>query len=108
MSLARAARLGLAAGAGLASALACAALLRALPPLAPTPLAAAPRAWRGPFERKMSRYEARMILGLGEGYDRRDVQRRYHELMQKNHPDKGGSNYLACKVSEARNVLERK
>lgn len=107
-TLPRPARISIALGTGIASGLLVHTLLGVVFPNASSLPAAAPKTWQGPFEKKMSHYEARMILGLSENYSKGDVQKRYHELMQKNHPDKGGSNFLACKVSEARNILERK
>lgn len=53
----------------------------------------------------MSREEALRVLGLHEGADEEDVRAAYKQLMQKLHPDLGGSNYLAAVVNRAKDVL---
>lgn len=54
---------------------------------------------------KMSRKKALEILGLKEGADRETIQKSHRELLKRVHPDRGGSNYLAAMINEARNVL---
>ena len=53
----------------------------------------------------MSRAEAAMILGVPEDADREAVSRAWREAMKRNHPDQGGSAYLAARINEARDVL---
>lgn len=53
----------------------------------------------------MSRAEAAMILGLAEGAGREEILRAWREAMKRNHPDQGGSPYLAARINEARDVL---
>lgn len=82
--------------------------------------AAVPRAWTGGFEATMGRAEAAHILGLpsaagrsGGGGPRRGAAFReavvtaHRRLMRANHPDAGGSTYVASKVNEAKDVLLR-
>ena len=49
--------------------------------------------------------EAYDILNLKPGATKQDVHVAYRSLMQKNHPDLGGSEYLAKRVNEARDLL---
>jgi hypothetical protein len=54
---------------------------------------------------RMSVDEAYQILGLEPGADRDEIERVYRLLMQKMHPDHGGSDYLASKINQAKDVL---
>ena len=54
---------------------------------------------------KMTRKEALRVLGLAEGADEKQVRAAYKQLMQKLHPDLGGSDYLASVVNRAKDVL---
>ena len=53
----------------------------------------------------MSRIEALDVLGLKDGANEGEVRAAHRELIQKLHPDRGGSNYLAAKLNQARDVL---
>ncbi|HRY19595.1 MAG TPA: DnaJ domain-containing protein [Candidatus Competibacteraceae bacterium] len=53
----------------------------------------------------MSQAEAYQILGLPPGAARVDIQSAYRRLIQRVHPDQGGSAYLAAQLNQARDLL---
>ena len=56
----------------------------------------------------MDRAEALEILGLDDGADEDAIRDAHRRLMQQVHPDKGGSDYLAAKINQARDVLMKR
>lgn len=49
--------------------------------------------------------EALSVLGLPKGASKRKIIAAHRALMKKYHPDQGGSDYLATKINEAKDVL---
>lgn len=54
---------------------------------------------------QMTREEAAQILGVPANASKKEIKEAYHRLMQKIHPDHGGSPYLASQLNQARDVL---
>lgn len=68
--------------------------------VAPSHSGAGPRA-----DGTMSVSEALAILGLEQGAERQEIIDAHRRLMQRLHPDRGGSTYFATKLNEAKRVL---
>ena len=54
---------------------------------------------------EMNLKKAKEIFGLKTLESKQQIIQRHRELMQKNHPDRGGSDYLAAQINQAKDIL---
>jgi hypothetical protein len=53
----------------------------------------------------MTKEEAYKVLGLEAGATTADIRKAHRRLMQRLHPDLGGTSFLAARINEAKDVL---
>lgn len=59
----------------------------------------------GGFERRMSKREAGLIVGISPSSPAKRVKEIHKRLMLINHPDRGGSPLISSKINEAKDIL---
>lgn len=57
------------------------------------------------FEANMSRREASQILGIRESATKAQIKDAHRKIMLLNHPDRGGSPFIATKINQASEVM---
>lgn len=78
-----------------------------MPQLADSQTWANSKYYKGGFEPKMSKREAALILGVTPSTNSKKVSDAHKKIMLLNHPDRGGSPYLAAKINEAKDFLDK-
>ncbi|GFY93347.1 chaperone DnaJ-domain superfamily protein [Actinidia rufa] len=63
------------------------------------------RFYEGGFQPAMTKREAALILGVRESTPIDKIREAHRRVMVANHPDAGGSHYLASKVNEAKDIM---
>lgn len=63
--------------------------------------------YKGGFEHVMTKREASLILGVSPNSQSDKIKLAHKRIMLLNHPDKGGSPYVAAKINEAKDMLEK-
>ncbi|KAK6195712.1 hypothetical protein SNE40_001083 [Patella caerulea] len=62
--------------------------------------------YKGGFEPKMSKREAGLVLGVSPTASKAKLKEAHKRIMLLNHPDRGGSPFLAAKINEAKDLLD--
>ncbi|KAL8594771.1 Mitochondrial import inner membrane translocase subunit tim14 [Nucella lapillus] len=62
--------------------------------------------YKGGFDPKMNKREAGLILGVSPSASKAKIKEAHKRIMLLNHPDKGGSPYLAAKINEAKDYVD--
>jgi DnaJ-class molecular chaperone len=53
----------------------------------------------------MTREQAHSILNIDENATEKEIKAAHRRIIQKIHPDQGGSDYLAAQVNRAKEIL---
>ncbi|CAI8615746.1 unnamed protein product [Vicia faba] len=61
--------------------------------------------YEGGFQATMTKREAALILGVRQTTPTDKIKEAHRRVMVANHPDAGGSHYLASKINEAKEMM---
>lgn len=61
--------------------------------------------YKGGFDSKMSKREAILILNVKNNATKSEIKDAHRKILMINHPDNGGSTYIASKINEAKELL---
>ena len=61
--------------------------------------------YQGGFDKKMTKQEACLILSIIAKSNLKELREAHKKLMLLNHPDNGGSTYIASKINQAKDIL---
>mmetsp|Transcript_37710 Transcript_37710/g.52242 ORF Transcript_37710/g.52242 Transcript_37710/m.52242 type:complete len:108 (-) Transcript_37710:31-354(-) len=71
-------------------------------------MTAARNYYKGGFQPAMTREEAAKILGIRQTAAPEKIVAAHRKIMMANHPDLGGSPFMATKINEAKTMLTQK